>query len=89
MKLTKIKCTQQDQRGSITDIIEQLEFNGATMIFSKAGSIRGNHYHKQSIQHIYVLEGKMISRSKKIETQKLTLLYLESRCYWKTAPQYN
>ena len=74
MKLTKIKCTQQDQRGSITDIIEQLEFNGATMIFSKAGSIRGNHYHKQSIQHIYVLEGKMISRSKKIDEEMIEVV---------------
>ena len=65
MNLAKIKLTFEDSRGFISDIIEQHNFNGATIIFSKSGSIRGNHYHKESIQHIYVLEGKMISRSKK------------------------
>ena len=65
MKLSKINITFEDSRGFISDIIEQIDFNGATIIFSKAGSIRGNHYHKESIQHIYIIEGKMISRSKK------------------------
>lgn len=67
MKICKIESTFEDTRGSITDIIEQQNFNGATIIFSKAGSIRGNHYHKESTQHIYILEGKMISRSKKAD----------------------
>ena len=65
MKLIKINITFEDSRGYISDIIEQLDFNGATIIYSKAGSVRGNHFHKKSIQHIYVIEGKMISRSKK------------------------
>jgi quercetin dioxygenase-like cupin family protein len=65
MKLTKIKITHQDKRGAITDIVEKVDFNGATIILSKAGSVRGNHFHKVSVQYIYVLHGKMISRSKK------------------------
>lgn len=66
MKHTKISTNFKDSRGSITDIVEQLNFNGATIISSKAGSVRGNHFHKQSVQHIYLLSGKMISRSKKV-----------------------
>lgn len=66
MKHTKISTNFKDSRGSITDIVEQLNFNGATIISSKAGCVRGNHFHKQSVQHIYLLSGKMISRSKKV-----------------------
>jgi len=71
MNIQQIKLTFEDSRGTITDIVEQIDFNGATIISSKAGSIRGNHYHKESVQYIYVLEGKMISRSKKMG-EKLT-----------------
>ena len=66
MNIQQIKLTFEDSRGQITDIVEQIDFNGATIISSKAGSIRGNHYHKESVQYIYVLEGKMVSRSKKM-----------------------
>ena len=59
MKIKKIKCIQEDERGSITDIVEQVDFNGATIILSKKGSVRGNHFHKKTTQHIYVLSGKM------------------------------
>ena len=71
MNIQQIKLTFEDSRGTIKDIVEQIDFNGATIISSKAGSIRGNHYHKESMQYIYVLEGKMISRSKKMG-EKLT-----------------
>jgi dTDP-4-dehydrorhamnose 3,5-epimerase-like enzyme len=66
MKIKKINLTYEDQRGSITDIVEKLDFNGATIIESKKGSIRGNHYHKKTIQYIYVLYGKMKSKAKKL-----------------------
>lgn len=66
MKIEKINITHEDDRGPITDIVEQHEFNGATLIESKKGSIRGNHYHKKTVQQIYVLHGKMKSKAKKI-----------------------
>ena len=59
MEIKKIKSTHEDERGSITDIVEQVDFNGATIILSKSGSVRGNHFHKKTIQHVYVLSGKM------------------------------
>jgi dTDP-4-dehydrorhamnose 3,5-epimerase-like enzyme len=67
MEIKKIKCIQEDERGSITDIVEQVDFNGATIILSKSGSVRGNHFHKKTIQHIYVLSGKMKCLAKKPE----------------------
>ncbi len=65
MEIKKIKCIQKDERGSITDIVEQVDFNGATIILSKSGSVRGNHFHKKTIQLIYVLSGKMKCLAKK------------------------
>jgi len=67
MEIKKIKCIQEDERGSITDIVEQVDFNGATIILSKCGSVRGNHFHKKTVQHIYVLSGKMKCLAKKPE----------------------
>ena len=66
MKIEKITANYLDERGSITDIIDSLNFNGATIIESKLGCVRGNHYHKKTIQYVYVISGKMKSTAKKI-----------------------
>tara|TARA_B100001093_G_scaffold518090_1_gene601772 strand:- start:345 stop:743 length:399 start_codon:yes stop_codon:yes gene_type:complete len=66
MEIKKINKYYSDNRGSITDIVEQKNFNGSTIIVSKKGSIRGNHYHKKTIQHIYILSGKMIAYAKRV-----------------------
>jgi len=47
-----------DDRGSITDVLnETIEHVG--LIETKKGSVRGNHYHKRSVQHSYLLSGLM------------------------------
>ena len=74
MKVLQIKTTYQDKRGSITDIVEQIDFNGATMIASKKGSIRGNHYHKKTIQYIYLLSGKLKAKSKKVDESMVEVI---------------
>lgn len=66
MKIKKVIISTKDHRGSITDIVNHLSFNGATMIESKKGSVRGNHYHKHTIQFVYILNGKMKCSAKKI-----------------------
>ena len=66
MKLEKKYVSFQDDRGSIVDVIESINFNGATVITSKAGSIRGNHFHKKTVQYAFVLEGKILAKSKKV-----------------------
>jgi|TARA_B110000438_G_C15663474_1_gene585025 quercetin dioxygenase-like cupin family protein len=59
MNLKKIDTSFHDDRGEIVDILvnEPIEF--VTMITSKAGSVRGNHYHKKTFQWIYMLSGKI------------------------------
>ncbi len=66
MEIKKISESYSDNRGSIIDIVEEINFNGSTIIVSKKGSIRGNHYHKKTVQYIYILSGKMIAYAKRV-----------------------
>ncbi len=59
MKLKKIVTAHEDDRGKIIDILEGVEIDCATLITSKKGARRGDHYHKESIQYTFVLKGTM------------------------------
>jgi len=65
MEIKSIKIAFKDHRGEISDILENEIINNITMISSKKGSIRGNHYHKESVQYTFVIKGIF-----KILTQK-------------------
>lgn len=59
MKLSHKKCAFKDRRGQITDILEKTPIEYVTLITSKKGAVRGNHYHKESIQYTFVLKGAL------------------------------
>ncbi len=59
MELRKIKTAHEDDRGTITDVLVNEPIDHITLIHSKKDSIRGNHYHKDTLQCVYVLSGKM------------------------------
>ena len=65
MKVVRKTHAFKDERGGIMDIIESEPIEYVTIISSKMGSIRGNHYHKESVQYTFVLKGKL-----KLLTQK-------------------
>ncbi|MCL4435494.1 MAG: cupin domain-containing protein [Thaumarchaeota archaeon] len=48
-----------DERGTITNIINNEPVRSITITQSKKGSIRGNHFHKRSGKYVFVLDGKM------------------------------
>lgn len=48
-----------DDRGYIRDIIQFGSFEHATLIHSVAGARRGDHYHRESTQTVYVLSGAL------------------------------
>lgn len=45
-----------DERGTITNIFEG-RIEHVAFITSKKGSVRGNHYHKEDHQYIYLISG--------------------------------
>ena len=49
----------QDDRGTIRDLFVHSPKDNVTVIVSKKGAIRGNHYHKLSTQYTYVVSGQL------------------------------
>ena len=64
MIVKDIKKNFEDNRGIITDIIVKERIDYVTIITNKKGAVRGNHYHKETIQYLYVLEGSILVASK-------------------------
>lgn len=50
----------EDDRGAIRDILIGCDIDAVTILTCKAGSIRGNHYHKESIQYAYIIQGRLL-----------------------------
>jgi quercetin dioxygenase-like cupin family protein len=48
-----------DDRGTIADIFYSEEINHVGVIASLKGAVRGNHFHKQTTQHTYLVSGAM------------------------------
>ncbi len=59
----KIKPEFTDERGAITNVLEE-PINHVAIISSKKGTIRANHYHPEQIQYVYLISGKFESVSK-------------------------
>ncbi len=55
--IKKIEPVYSDERGVITDLLNK-KINHVGLITTTKESIRGNHYHKKSIQYSYILSGK-------------------------------
>jgi len=49
----------QDNRGLISDIFYNSNINHVAYIKTKPNMIRGNHYHKQTTQHILITKGSL------------------------------
>jgi quercetin dioxygenase-like cupin family protein len=59
MKITRPQVNNADERGSITDILQKEEIEYVTVITSVRGVERGHHYHKRTMQWVYLMEGRM------------------------------
>jgi len=75
--IKKIEPAFSDERGVISNVLEE-PIKHVAIITSKAGSIRGNHYHPEQIQYVYLVSGKYESISKDLnkenaETETITV----------------
>lgn len=61
------KINHQDQRGTIRDIFVSSPKDHCTIISSKAGAVRANHFHKLSTQYTYVVSGAMTMVVQKVD----------------------
>ena len=56
--IKKITPAAEDARGAIKDVFDGENIRHIGHITSKAGSVRGNHYHHVETQYTYLLRGK-------------------------------
>ena len=63
MEVTQINPVFEDDRGAIADILCQEVIDSVTVISSQKGVVRGNHYHKETIQWVYLQSGKLESHT--------------------------
>lgn len=49
----------EDARGIIADVFYKSQIDHVAILRSVAGAIRGNHYHKETIQHTLLMTGSM------------------------------
>ena len=75
MIVCKKEINFSDHRGEIRDIIDGVEVNSVTLITSKKGTVRANHYHKHTVQYLYLIEGKMeyFTQQEDKEIEKIVL----------------
>lgn len=59
MEVVTPKIFFEDERGYIKDILVREPIDAITVISSAAGAVRANHYHKDTIQWIYVHSGRL------------------------------
>ena len=59
MKIVRPRSAFKDVRGAIVDILDGVPVECVTLLTSKRGAIRGNHYHRKTTQYLYVLEGRL------------------------------
>ena len=60
MEIINLKPAFSDSRGDITDLIDGNEINAITYISFAKNAVRGNHYHKLTIQWNYVISGEIL-----------------------------
>ena len=67
-KIIKIKPAFEDERGMISNILEE-PISHIAVITSKKDAVRANHYHPKQIQYEYLLSGSYESYSKDLQKE--------------------
>ena len=61
----------KDKRGIILDIFYKKKISHVAIISSKPNTVRGNHYHKKSVQHMLITKGSLVYWYKKKNSKKV------------------
>ena len=82
----KIKPAFTDARGHIFDIVEE-PISHVGLITFKKGAVRGNHYHKKSVQYTYILKGKITFVTSDIKGKRKKTCILTEGMFSRIPPQ--
>ena len=77
-----------DDRGSIVDVFYNSKIDHVAVIKSKPGSIRGNHYHKHTTQHILITHGSLEYWYKELDSKEKSTKILVKKGDFISTPPY-
>jgi len=92
MKLINIKRVKKpleihkDKRGFISDIFYKDKIQHVAFIKTNRNKIRGNHYHKKTIQIMFITKGKLEYWYKNIKSKKSKKILLKEGDIIETPP---
>jgi len=75
----------EDDRGAIKDLLVHEPIDSITVITSKKGVARGNHYHKDTAQWVYVQSGRLKALTQN-EGEDVVITILETGDVQKAEP---
>lgn len=75
----------EDDRGVIKDLLVHEPVDSITVISSKKGVVRGNHYHKDTAQWVYVQSGRLKALTQ-YEGEDVVAIILETGDVQKAEP---
>ena len=65
MRINTPQISFEDDRGTIKDVLIRQPIDAITIIRSKKGVVRGNHFHKDTTQWVYAQSGQLRSLTQK------------------------
>ncbi len=65
MRISTPEISYEDDRGTIKDVLVREPIDAITIIRSKKGVVRGNHFHKDTTQWVYLQSGQLRSLTQK------------------------
>lgn len=66
----------KDLRGVIADVFYNAQINHVAVITSEPNIVRGNHYHKESTQHMLITKGELEYWYKPLDSAEPAKMYL-------------
>lgn len=72
----------EDERGYIQDLAIETEIKAVTHIFSRANSVRANHYHKYTEQYNYVAHGSLQLATRKDASSRIDVSLFKSNSFF-------
>lgn len=66
----------KDVRGLIADIFYNVNINHVAVVLSEPNVIRGNHYHKETTQHMFITKGSLEYWYKPVGSSEQPQMYL-------------
>ena len=73
----KLKTVFEDNRGIIVDIFQSAPKDHSSFITFEVGAIRANHFHKETIQYTFLISGKLLMRTAKVDNEGNLLSLVE------------